>query len=95
MSDKNNIQGIEFLKPNHAGTMQLKDGNIINYGVIRFDEVEVVYYTGKGLHEIWKSTMTDDEKLVAEQLNKKEEIELRQSGHIDSMKFENIARILS
>lgn len=68
MSNVPNIQGIELLRFNHAGAMQLKNGRTVNYGVIRTTDKEVVYYTGKGLREMWKPTMTVKEKELAEQL---------------------------
>jgi hypothetical protein len=64
------LQGIELLRFNHAGVMQLKDGRIVNYGVIRINDKEVVYYTGKGLREMWKPNMNDVEKKLAEKLIK-------------------------
>ena len=98
MSNKRNIQGIELLRFNHAGAMQLKDGRTVNYGVIRTTDNEVVYYTGKGLREMWKPTMTEDEKKLAEQLRQIGEQEngeqkLMESGHIAVTPFDEIARI--
>ncbi|GAB4258181.1 MAG: hypothetical protein Kow0079_15410 [Vicingaceae bacterium] len=99
MSDKKNIQGFELLRFNHAGAMQLKDGRIINYGVIRLTDNEVVYYTGKGLREIWKPNMNEEEKKRAEELKKIGEEEngeqrLIQTEHIAMTKFEDIARVI-
>ncbi len=93
------IQGLELLQFNHAGAMQLKNGETINYGVIRKTENEVVYYTGKGLREMWKPDMTEDEKRKADELKEIEKGEngeqrLMSSGHIASTKFEEIIRIM-
>lgn len=93
------IQGIEFLQYNHAGAMLLKDGNTMNYGVIRIDDKEVVYYTGKGLWEMWKPTMTEEEKVRAEKLKKiGEEIngeeKLIASGHIAVTPLDQIERVI-
>ena len=98
MSNKQNIQGIELLRFNHAGAMQLKNGQTVNYGVIRTTENDVVYYTGKGLREMWKPTMTEEEKILAEQLKQIGEQEggeqkLILSGHIAVTPFDEIARV--
>ena len=99
MSDKGNIQGFELLRFNHAGAVQLKDGRRVNYGVIRVSENEVVYYTGKGLSEMWKPNMNDEEKKRAEELRKIGEGEngerkLMESKHIAVTKLDDIARVI-
>ncbi len=99
MSNTKNIQGIELLRFNHAGAMQLKDGRTVNYGVIRLSEKEVVYYTGKGLREMWKPTMTEEEKKIAEQLKKigeedDGEQKLINSEHIAVTALDDIARVI-
>jgi hypothetical protein len=99
MSDLKNIQGFQLLRFNHAGAMQLKDGITVNYGVIRITDTEVVYYTGKGLREMWKPNMTEDENKIAEELKKigKEsdgEQKLISSDHIAVTKFKDIARVM-
>jgi len=99
MINKHNIQGIELLRENHAGAMMLKDGTTLNYGVIRLSENEVVYYTGKGLREMWKPNMTDEERKRAEELRRisKEpdgERKLMHSEHIAETKFVDIARVM-
>ncbi|HVA97533.1 MAG TPA: hypothetical protein VNG53_01450 [Bacteroidia bacterium] len=100
MSNLNNIQGIEMLSFNHAGTMQLKNGQTVNYGVIRTPNNEVVYYTGKGLREMWKPTMTEEEKKLANQLRQigeKEDGEqkLIASEHIAATPFDEIVKVIS
>ena len=93
------IQGMEILRPNHAGLMQLKNGNTINYGVIRITNDKVVYYTGKGLREMWKPDMTDGEKKKAEELKKlskstEGEQQLIEDGYIAITPFEEIVRVV-
>ena len=93
------ILGIELLRFNHAGAMLLKDGNTVNYGVIRKDNEKVVYYTGKGLREMWKPNMTEEEKVVASELKRiSAEIDgdnkLIASGHIAVTFFNEIDRIV-
>lgn len=99
MSDIKNIQGFELLRFNHAGAMQLKDGKTVNYGVIRLTDTEVVYYTGKGLREMWKPNMTEEEKKRAEELKRigeepNGEQKLIGSEHIAVTKFVDIARVM-
>lgn len=99
MSKIDKIQGFELLQFNHAGAMQLKDGRTVNYGVIRLTDNEVIYYTGKGLREIWKPNMTDEEKKLSDQLKKigeseNGEKELMDSEHIAITKFDDIERVL-
>lgn len=99
MSDKKNIQGLELLRFNHAGAMQLKDGKTVNYGVIRVTDNEVVYYTGKGLREMWKPNMNEEEKKRAEELKKiceeeNGEQKLIDSEHIAVTKLDDIARVM-
>ncbi len=99
MSNIKNIQGFELLRFNHAGAMQLKDGGTVNYGVIRITDNAVVYYTGKGLREMWKPNMTEEEKVISDKLKEigKEtggEDKLMQSEHIAVTKFEDIARVM-
>jgi len=99
MSPSNNIPGFDLLRFNHAGTMQLKDSGIINYGVIRLTEIEVVYYTGLGLREMWKPSMTEEERIRAEELKKimnesDGEQKLIKSGHIAITLLENILRVI-
>lgn len=99
MSDKRKIQGIELLRFNRAGAMQLIDGRTVNYGVIRVDDKEVVYYTGKGLREMWKPNMNEEEKKLAEALKKidKEtdgEQKLIKSEHIAVTPLDQIARVI-
>ena len=99
MSKIDEIQGFELLQVNHAGAMQLKDGRTVNYGVIGLTDNEVIYYTGKGLREMWKPNMTEEEKKLADQLKKIGESEngeqkLIQSEHIAITKFEDIERVI-
>jgi hypothetical protein len=99
MSKVLNIQGIELLRFNHAGAMQLKDGRTVNYGVIRINDQEIVYYTGKGIREMWKPNMTEKEKERAEELKKigeeeGGELKLINSEHITVTPLDEIARVL-
>lgn len=93
------IQGIELLRYNHAGAMLLKNGQTVNYGVIRVNEQEVVYFTGKGLREMWKPSMTQDEETKAKELRKINEEpdgeeKLIASGHIKITLLKDIERVI-
>lgn len=99
MSKIGKIEGFELLQSNHAGAMQLKDGRTVNYGVIRLTDNEIIYYTGRGIRDIWKPNMTDEEKKFADQLKKigkgeNGEQKLIDSGHIAITKFDDIARVM-
>lgn len=76
----------------HAGVMTLKDGTQMNYGVIRVTQNlnKMIFYTGKGLREMFKPDMTEEEKIIAEQLKKLDEKTLTKSGHISEMLLTNI-----
>ncbi len=99
MNDKKEIQGLELLRFNHAGAMKLKDGRTVNYGVIRITDKEVVYYTGKGLQEMWKPDMNEEEKILAAKLKKIGEEEdgeklLKDSKHIAVTPLDEIERVI-
>lgn len=92
------IRGIEYLTENHAGAMQLADGNTVNYGVIRIDGKGVYYFTGKGLREMWSHNLDDKEKKHAKNLREilKEENgeeSLMASGHIAFSPFSDIIQV--
>jgi hypothetical protein len=83
------------IKENHAGTMILNDGTTINYGTIRVTQnmSKLIYYTGKGLREIYKPDMTDEAKQKAEELKKQDEKILMKSGHIAEILLSEIKEL--
>lgn len=85
---------LDVLRENHAGALVLVDGRTINYGVIRRGHGKLVFYTGRGLREIWSPNMNDAQKALAAQLKEKSEQELRLSGHIDEIDLNDIRRVL-
>lgn len=100
MGDKKDIQGFELLRVKHSGVMQLKDRRTVNYGVIRVTDNEVVYYTGKGLREMFKPNMKEEEKRHAEELKrickeKNGEQKLINSEHIAVTKLDDIEIVMS
>lgn len=76
----------------HAGLMTLNDGTQMNYGVIRITQnmSKMIYCTGIGLREIFKPDMTVEEKVIAAELKKLDEITLMKSGHIAEVLLANI-----
>lgn len=87
-------KNLELLQPHKAGKMKLTDGTVSNYGVIRTDNENLVHYTGTGLREMFKSNMTEEEKVIAEKLNAKSEEELIQSEHIAVTPFSTIEHVI-
>ncbi len=79
-------------KEGHAGVMTLKDGTNMNYGTIRVarNMSKVIFYTGKGLREMFKPDMSEEEKIKAIALKKLDEKTLMKSGYISEMEFVNI-----
>ena len=89
----------ELLRFNHAGAMRLKNGITVNYGVIRRDNGKLVYYTGKGLREIWSPNLSSEEKIKAERLKrmtkeKDGEEKLKDYGYIDITDLSDIDLVL-
>jgi len=76
----------------HAGVMTLKNGTQMNYGVIRVTPnlSKIIFYTGKGLREMFKPDMADDEKVKAAELKKLDEKTLMKMNYISEMSFSNI-----
>lgn len=80
------------INENHAGVMTLKDGSNVNYGVIRVSENlgKMVYYTGKGLREMFKPDMSEEEKQRAAELKKLSENELMKQGFVAEIALSEI-----
>ena len=83
------------IKENHAGTMILNDGTKVNYGTIRVTQnmSKLIYYTGKGLREIYKPDMADEAKQKAGELKKQDEKMLMKSGHIAEILLSEIKEL--
>ena len=83
------------VKENHAGIMTLIDGSVHNYGVIRITQNmnEMVYYTGKGLREIFKPNITNEEKQISEHLKTMTENDLIKSGHVAKIKLAEVKEL--
>jgi hypothetical protein len=80
------------VKQGHAGIMTLKDGTQMNYGVIRITQnlSKMIFYTGRGLREMFKPDMNEEEKANAEQLKKLDEKTLMKLGYVSEMPLTNI-----
>ena len=76
----------------HTGVMTLKDGTQMNYGVIRVTRnlSKMIFYTGKGLREMFKPEMTEEEKEKATELKKLDEKTLMKLGYVSEMALANI-----
>lgn len=91
--------GVERLKPNTACSVELTDGSIISVGVIRVEPDKLVYFNGKGLRDIWRPNMDDEENSTADRLQKvfKEpdgEEQLKLMGYISVTPLAQITRVL-
>lgn len=93
------VEGLNRLKPNTAGTVELKNGTVVSIGVIRVDGNRLIHFTGKGLRELWGQNLNEEERSLAEELQKmlKEpngEEQLMLSGHVSVLPMAEIARVL-
>ena len=75
--------------------MTLNNGTKLNYRAIRVtrNNRKLIYYTEKGLREIFKPDMTEDEKHKAEELKKLDEKTLMKSGHIAEIRLSEIKEL--
>ncbi|MBU0613715.1 hypothetical protein KJ766_00300 [Patescibacteria group bacterium] len=55
--------------------------------------MENLGYTGKGLREMWRPDMTDEEKKIAEELRMKSEEYLIANQFINRISLDNIIRV--
>lgn len=89
---------LDTLKENRALTLEISNHGkmrTINAGILMVNSnYEVVYFTGKGLREMWKSDMSDVEKINAEKLRKMTEADLIRSEHIATIGIDNIVRVI-
>ncbi len=84
-------QQLQALGNNHAGVIKMKDGSSRNYGSKRVEDWNFVYYTGKGLREMWhpNGQVTDEVK----RLRSLDEQSLIKSGHLAITPISEIAAI--
>lgn len=77
-----NPEIVAKIKSNDTPILTLSDGSRINAGTIRVEDNHLVHYTGKGLREIFKPNMTEEEKKVSTDLQTKSEEYLTENGYI-------------
>jgi len=90
---------LDKLIPNQAVNMEIinekNESESISAGIIKIQEnYNVVFYTGKGLREIYKQDMTVDEKQTAEQLKAKPEEYLIEHQYINKVSIDKILKII-
>ncbi|MFM9948395.1 MAG: toll/interleukin-1 receptor domain-containing protein [Saprospiraceae bacterium] len=68
---------------NDTPVLTLSDGRRINAGIIAVEDNHLVHYTGKGLSELWRLDMTDDEQKIATELKGKSEEFLIENNYIE------------
>jgi hypothetical protein len=72
----------------------LRTGEKINVGFHKIEGEDVYYYTGKGLREIFKPNMTEEEKLKADTLKLLSEEELLAGEYLAKRKISDFKEIL-
>jgi len=82
------------IKEGEARTAILQNEEKINVGFIRIEDDYVVYYTGKGLREIFKPNMNEGEKKNAEKLKKWTEKKLIKEKYIERRKISEFIDII-
>lgn len=88
---KNNLSKIYM---GNTGTVILKDGKRVMAGFKEVKGEDVIYYTGKGLREMFNpNPMTDDEKLTASKLRELSDDVLEKEGYIQRIKLIDIVDI--
>jgi len=73
--------------PGQAKVAVLSNGDRMNVGWIRIEGDEVVFYTGKGLYNIWRPNMSSTDQKKAEEYKKLTEEELKALGFLDRKKI--------
>ena len=89
---------LDKLVGNRALTVEIKTQEnqvaTINAGVIRIENnFDVVYYTGKGLREMWKPDMTDEQKKNAAILKEKSEEYLMEHDYVGKTPLDDILKV--
>jgi len=87
-------KGLHLLRFNHAGSLVLNDGSTINYGVISIEHDQLLYYTGRGLRELWSPRMTPEQEERAVQLRELPPEQLIATGHVAVLDLADIQRVL-
>ena len=85
---------LDKLIEGRALKLEFINGKSINAGIIRIEkDFNVVYYTGKGLREIWKPDMTEEERVNAEFLNNQSESYLLEHQYMMKTPLDDIVKV--
>lgn len=87
----NNVRG--QIRIGAATTATLHNGKKINVGFQRIEGDEVIYYTAKGLREIWKPDMSKEAQKEADRLKKLSEKELIKGHYMERKKISDFKQI--
>ncbi|MBN1968525.1 MAG: hypothetical protein JW870_04080 [Candidatus Delongbacteria bacterium] len=79
--------------PGEARVVRLVTGEQMSVGFQRIEGDEVIYYTGKGLREIFKPNMTEEERKKSDQLKQLSEEELIRQQYMARKKINEFTDI--
>ena len=88
------VKAQQRFKDNHAGLMVLKNGKVVNYGVIRIEDGYLVYYTNEALKVLAEGNLSIHDKNNREKILDRSEEELMEAGYVDKIPLEDINRVL-
>jgi hypothetical protein len=91
--EHNNSQVRDKIVEGQARVALLKNGEKISVGFLRVEGDYVIYYTGKGLREIWRAS-NDQEKERAKQLKALSEDKLMAEGYLAKRSLSDFSDIL-
>lgn len=83
--------GLEILKTNHAGLLYTVDGQTVNYGVIRIQDQQLVYYTHLAFVDIFSHRI---DQTTRQSFLSKGEPWLINNNYISKIKLSDISYVL-
>lgn len=85
---------LQKLKENNAIHVELRDGKLISMGIKRINKnLNIVFYTGKGLRELFSNNRTEEEKEKARLVLEKSEEELKAEKYLDEISLNEIKEV--
>jgi methyl coenzyme M reductase subunit C len=77
------------------GTFILKNGTEVNYRLKRYNRTrsKLIYYTEKGIAELFKPEMTEEEKIKAAEVKRLHEKDLKRMGYVGEVKQTDILKM--
>ena len=85
---------LKKLKPGSAIAAELIDSRIINMGIDVIDkDLNIYFYTGKGLRELFAPNRSDEEKRKGEEIKEKGKDYLVENSYYDTISINEIAEI--